>query len=465
MARDGKKITPVIMAGGAGTRLWPISRSRQPKQFLPLLGQNTMFQDTLLRFRDLNAFLSPYILTRRIYKDFVIKQCEELGVRPSMVFLEPEIRNTGIAIAIAAAYSSLDSSSNDLILVTPSDHAVSDLHAYRQAIEEGAVAAQNGNIVTFGITPTYPETGYGYIRLGSRISGQEQSYHVEGFFEKPSFQKALNFIETGKFAWNSGMFMARADTLLKEIEDLSPEIFDAASRILEASHREGVCISPDKKVFASAPNISFDCAVMEKTRNAVVVSTDMGWSDVGSWPSLAQRRQIDAQGNSFEGKIVASEVKNSTIFGARRLIALQGVEDIIVADTDEALLIVNKNSSQGLKTLVDQVLKLSDLSQDKVDTDKSLWGCETVLSERDEYKINHLIILADRKTVRQYNKYRSVNLLILAGIADVLINSKPVVIKVGQSLDVPLGSEYTLSNATDVELHLLEIQFGKISEP
>lgn len=460
MTGEKKKIIPILMAGGSGTRLWPLSRGKMPKQFLPLLGRYTMFQETLLRFQDDSTFLSPYILTHEKHKMLVQEQCAQLRIKPSMILMEPESKSTGIAIAVAATYAYQEACKESIILFAPSDHTIQNVSSYRHALNTGVGAAQNSYIVTFGINPSYPETGYGYIKLGHPLPNQEHAYNVESFFEKPDIEKATEFIKSGDFVWNGGMFMARADSLLTEIEHSSPDLFEAAFKIQSSLRKEGFFFFPDKKAFNAAPNISFDHAVMEKTRKAAVIPVNIGWSDVGSWLSLSKHRKEDEHGNSFEGNVVANKVKNSTVLGKERLIALQGIDNVIIVDTDDALLIANKENAQSLKELINKVADINANLLEENTIEKYPWGHDQVIKQDKGCKIKRLVVLPKMNTPYQSHKYRAEHWFILSGIAEVLIDGETHTVATGQSINIPLGSKYRLKNASDVDLHIIEVQTG-----
>ena len=342
-------IIPVILSGGSGTRLWPLSREFHPKQFLSLVTEKTMIQETVCRLNGLDV-LPPVIVCGEQHSFIIAEQMQKIGIDNPSIILEPVARNTAAAIAAACFYSEkIDS--NAIVIVLPSDHNIEDQKAFQDTIKIAIEEAKKGSLVTLGITPTFAATGYGYIEG----EGKKLVRHIKRFVEKPNIENAEKYLESGKFLWNSGMYIFKASSFLKELKILEKEIFDNTQQSIEKAENDSAFIRLDKTSFEKNPSISIDYAVMEKTSNGKVIPLTAGWSDVGSWSSLLDISKKDSDGNSIKGEVVSIDTKNSFISSKKRLIAVIGLEDVIVVDTEDALLVTTKEKCEKVKEIVDKL--------------------------------------------------------------------------------------------------------------
>ena len=342
-------IIPVILSGGSGTRLWPLSRASYPKQLLPLISDNTMIQETAKRLEGLNVN-APIVVCNEQHRFIIAEQLAQIGIKNPSIILEPVARNTAPAIA-AACIQAKKQDEDSVVVVLPSDHEIKDKKAFQNAVAIAAEEAQKGSMVTFGITPTFAATGYGYIES----EGSENVRKIRRFVEKPDADTAQKYLDSGNFLWNSGMFVFKASSFLDELKIHHGEIFDATSESMEKAVRETDFIRLDKVSFEKNTNISIDYAVMEKTSNGRVVPLDAGWSDVGSWSSLWEVSEKDADGNTVKGEAVTIGTKNSLISSKKRLVAVIGLEDVVIVDTDDALLVTSMEKCEKVKDIVDRL--------------------------------------------------------------------------------------------------------------
>jgi len=344
-------IRPVILSGGSGTRLWPLSRAAYPKQLMPLVGQESLLQETVERVSDPTLFSAPLLICNDEHRFLVAEQLRALGCKPEAIVLEPLARNTAPAVAAAAMMAAPDS----LLLILPSDHYIQDAAAFRSAVRQAAAAAAAGSLVTFGIAPRAPETGYGYIRRGEALADAPGCRKVAAFVEKPDAATAEGYLASGEYLWNGGMFLFRADRFLAELGRLEPVMKAAVEKSVAAATRDLDFIRLDKEAFAEAPAISIDYAVMEKTKDAAVVPVEMGWTDVGSWAALWDVTEKDEDGNALIGDVVSVDVKNCYIRGESRLVTAIGLENIVLIETVDAVLAVSRERAQDLKLVIDKL--------------------------------------------------------------------------------------------------------------
>ncbi|MFW2830171.1 mannose-1-phosphate guanylyltransferase/mannose-6-phosphate isomerase [Sphingomonas sp. ID0503] len=355
---DRRRITPVILSGGSGTRLWPMSRTSTPKQFLSLTAEATMFQLTLERTRDGGRFNAPIVVSNTAHADLISAQLQEAGVTNGTIILEPMARNTAPAIALAALAADAD----DLLLVMPSDHVINDVEAFRAAVERVAPLVEQGWLATFGITPNAPETGYGYIQRGDAI---EPGVHkVTRFVEKPDFTTAQAYLLEGNFSWNGGIFLFTAGAYLEALGTFAPDMLDATRKAIDEAYREGERVYPDAAAFGASPSDSIDYAVMEKAERVAVVPVDMGWSDVGSWDALHALAVRDEHGNVQSGEVHAIDTRNCLIRSDGPMVAAVGISNLIVIATDDAVLIMPRGESQAVKRIIDRLKGVSHATLD-----------------------------------------------------------------------------------------------------
>lgn len=446
-------LVAVVLAGGSGTRLWPLSRTLQPKQFLPLLGSRSMFAETLQRLEPMVDKSNMWVVTGQDlatgagYQDLQGLNC----------LIEPAARNTAPAIGVMAAYLA-DFSADPILLVLPADHVIADVPAFHAAIETAVAAAREGKLVTFGITPTRPETGYGYILA----TGDGPTLPITRFVEKPDAATAAAYVAEGTYYWNSGMFVARASTLLAEMALHAPELF-AGIEDMRRAWRDGA----DWKAvvaesFAALPSISLDYAVMEKSRNAAVVPCAIGWSDVGSWDAVYEALPKDAQGNVLtESTVVVDAANNLVMSQGSRVIATVGVENLCIVDTPDALLVAHRDHCQKVKQAVDVVQKRGGEEHIIHRTAQRPWGSYTVLDGATPgYKVKRIEVLPGGRLSLQSHRHRSEHWVVVQGTATVTNGDNVMQLTPGQNTYIPLGAKHRLENQGDVPVQLIEVQVG-----
>lgn len=454
---------PVILSGGAGTRLWPLSRASKPKQFLPLTSERTLFQETLRRLDGLEGLAVPVVVSNEEHRFFVLEQLDQIGIRQATVLIEPEGRNTAPAIAVAALTVQQEDP-DGLILVLPSDHAIGDPEAFRAAVRRGIPAAEAGWLVAFGIEPTAPETGYGYIRRGGDIAGAPGCQAVLGFLEKPSRDRATALIAAGDCDWNAGIFLMSAAVYLRELAQLQPDMLDACRRaVTEAESDLGfVRLQPD--AFRQAASVSIDYAVMEKTHHAAVVPCRMDWSDLGSFSALwahdATTGGSRAEGPADQGRTYRQDSDNTYLRSSGPLVAALGVQDLAVIATDDAVLVAGKEHLQAVGGLV-RALESAGLTEALThSTVYRPWGSYRCLVSGERFQVKHLIVKPGRKLSLQRHFHRAEHWVITHGTAQVTLNGEAVLLTETQAADIPVGAWHRLENPGLVPLEIIEVQVG-----
>lgn len=446
-------IVPVILSGGSGTRLWPLSRETYPKQFLPLVGDKTMLQSTWLRVAPVSAS-GPIIVANEEHRFVAAEQLQAVGVTPAAILLEPIGRNTAPAIAVAALEATRDGQ-DALLLVLPSDHVIRDETAFRSAIAVAASAAEAGKLVTFGIVPTAPETGYGYIKAASG----EGVRAVESFVEKPDLHTARQYVASGEYFWNSGMFLFKASRYLEELARLQPQMLDACRKAWEQARRDHDFIRLDKPAFEASPSDSIDYAVMEKTREVAVLPLDAGWSDVGSWSALRDVSEQDADGNAHRGDVIQIDCHNSYAYGDR-LIAMIGLDDVIVVETPDAVLVGSADHIQQVKDVVAQV-KAKGLPQAtwhrKV---YRPWGAYDSIDNGQRFQVKRITVKPGATLSLQMHHHRAEHWVVVSGTAEVTRGDEVLLLTENQSTYIPLGVTHRLKNPGKLPLELIEVQSG-----
>lgn len=455
---------PVILSGGSGTRLWPVSRALFPKQLLALTGPRTMLQETVLRVRDGDTFAEPMIICNAEHRFIVADQLREIGVAPSDIILEPEGRNTAPAAALAALRVAR-ADPDGLVLLLASDHVVTKPEILRAAIMTGVAAAERDRVVTFGIRPHRPETGYGHIKIGAAIAGAAGCYDVERFVEKPDFETAKTYVASGEYLWNASLFLFKASLYLDELRRLAPEIEAACRAALDGATQDLDFLRPDPDVFARAPSISIDYAVMEKTDRAAVVPVDPGWSDVGSWTALWEVLDHDRHANAVIGDVATHDVRNALIRAESRQVTAIGVENVIIAETSDAVLVAGMNHAQDVKLAVDK-LKAAGRSEA---TAHALvhrpWGTFEGIDSGPTYQVKRITVAPGAALSLQSHKRRSEHWVVIAGTARVTRGAALDTLKVtelsrNQSIDIPLGWVHRLENPGTEPLIIIEVQSG-----
>jgi len=453
------KIYPVILSGGAGTRLWPLSRAVMPKQLLPLVTDKTMLQETALRVRGWPGVMAPLVVCGNEHRFLVAEQLRDVGITPHAIMLEPAGRNTAPAVAAAAAF--LKAQDPDAVmLVLPADHVIEKNEAFRIAVERAFQLVQNGSLATFGIVPNAPETGYGYIKRGEPLPGCDDCYKLERFVEKPDRNTAEGFVADGGFYWNSGMFMFRADRFLAEIGQHAPQIASAAESAVNDAYRDLDFCRLDEAAFAASPSDSIDYAVMEHTRDGVVVSSDIGWSDVGSWSALADVQAKDANGNVQRGDVYLDNTSNTLVRAESRIVAVVGVKDLVVVETNDAVLVAHKDQVQRVKNIVDH-LKLQSRTEHLHHTRVYRpWGYYEGIDAGDRFQVKRITVKPGEKLSLQMHHHRAEHWIVVSGTARVTCGEKSILLAENESTYIPLGTTHRLENPGKLPLHLIEVQSG-----
>ncbi|MGH8175534.1 MAG: mannose-1-phosphate guanylyltransferase/mannose-6-phosphate isomerase [Steroidobacter sp.] len=455
-------LIPVILSGGSGTRLWPLSRELYPKQLLPLVGKGTMLQETLARVADIKDVAAPIIVCNESHRFLVAEQMLQAGVPPQAILLEPVGRNTAPAIAVAAMAAVADlpngkASSDPLLLILPADHVIRDLAAFQNAVATARQAAEQGKLVTFGVVPTKPETGYGYIR---RAEGAGPAFPIAQFVEKPDRQTAQKYVESKEYFWNSGMFLFRASVLLDEMRSLAPDIYDACAHAFTAAKRDLDFTRLPGKEFSASPSDSFDYAVMEKTRHGAVVSLDAGWSDVGSWSALHEAIPGDKDGNVCTGDVLTSDSHGCYLQSTSRLVAVVGLEDHVVVETKDAVLVAPKSRVQDVKDLVNQLKKQG---RNETSLHREVfrpWGSYDSIDSGERFQVKRLTVKPGACMSLQLHHHRAEHWIVVAGTARITRGDDTFLLEENQSTYIPLGTRHRIENPGKIPLHMIEVQSG-----
>jgi mannose-1-phosphate guanylyltransferase/mannose-6-phosphate isomerase len=454
-AASAQRIVPLVMCGGAGTRLWPSSREGRPKQFLPLLGSRSTFQETMLRVSDPAVFGRPIVITNTQYRFIVQEQLAEIGIEAD-ILLEPMRRDSGPAIAAGAAFG-MKRDGKPVLVALAADHVVTDKDAFVAACREAAAAALKGRIVTFGIKPDRPATEYGYISPGEKLGSEV--FAVTRFVEKPDEAKAKEYIAQG-YLWNSGNFVFAAKDLLAEYSAHDAATVAAAKRAIEAAGVDLGFVIIDPDAFGQAKATSIDYAVMEKTKRAAVIPARYGWSDVGSWHAVWELSPHDAQGNSKQGNAVFVDTKNSFATSEKPLVALFGVQDLVVVAAEDAVLIADRKNTAEMKRLVQTLKEVSPaVTQDHIRVHRP-WGNYQSLDSGDRYQVKRIVVKKGGRLSLQYHNHRAEHWIVVRGTARVTIGDQVTTLHENQSIYIPLGSPHRLENPGKIDLELIEVQTG-----
>ncbi|KUJ82444.1 mannose-1-phosphate guanylyltransferase/mannose-6-phosphate isomerase [Microbulbifer flavimaris] len=449
-------ILPVIMAGGSGSRLWPLSRQLFPKQFLPLTGESTMLQETCARLEGLEH-QPPLLICGDDHRFTVAEQLREAKQGHSGIVLEPAGRNTAPAVALAALRATVGSESDPLLLVLAADHVIRDVAAFQDAVNKAIPHAEQGKLVTFGIVPTGPETGYGYIR---RNADGDTAFAVEEFVEKPDLATAEKYVASGDFYWNSGMFLFRASRYLEELKAHRPDMLAACEKAMSGAAVDIDFVRPAAESFLACPDDSIDYAVMEKTRDAVVVPMDCGWSDVGSWSALWEVSDKDDNGNTTRGDVILQDSKGCYVQSDSKLIATVGLEDVVVVESDDAILVAAKDRVQDIKKVVNQ-LKAENRSEAQVHRKVYRpWGFYDSVDAGDRFQVKRIVVKPGAKLSLQMHHHRAEHWIVVSGTAMVTNGDKEMLVTENQSTYIPLGVTHRLENPGSIPLELIEVQSG-----
>lgn len=452
-------IHPVILSGGSGTRLWPMSRAQYPKQLLPLLSERTMLQEAGLRVADRTQFAAPLVISNDEHRFIVAEQLRLAEVAPAAIILEPVGRNTAPACAVAALTLAA-TSPEALMLVMPSDHTITDAPAFKAAVARAAAAAATGRLVTFGIAASRPETGYGYIKRGKKLTGAADAFEVAAFVEKPDRAHAESYVADGAYSWNSGIFLFPVKLLLAELERLQPAMLAACRNALAKAKRDLDFLRLDRDAFAAAPSNSIDYALMEHTAHAAVVPVEMGWSDVGTWDALWLIGTQDSAGNVTAGDVVAEDTRNSYLRAEAGLLAVLGVEDLVVVATSDAVMVARRDRAQDIKQLVA-----------KLDRDKRPellahplvhrpWGTYRSIHNGERVQVKHIMVKPGGVLSLQLHHHRAEHWVVVTGTAKVTKGNEELVLHENESTFIPMGTRHRLANPGKIPLHLIEVQSG-----
>lgn len=448
-------LVPIILAGGVGSRLWPLSRSLYPKQFLPLASNATMLQETLSRLDGLGV-KSTVTICNEEHRFMVAEQLRSIGDIGTII-LEPVGRNTAPAIALAANTVMNSEESDPLLLVLAADHVIQDQSEFVETVKKAVPLALEGKLVTFGIVPQSAHTGYGYIKRGDAVSS---GFTVDKFIEKPDLEIAQSYIDSGEYYWNSGMFLFRASTYLAELGQFRPDIALACKKSLEGVSNDLDFVRVNKEAFFACPDDSVDYAVMEKTMDAVVVPLDAGWNDIGSWSALWEVSDKDHDGNAVTGDAILHDSQNCLIKGDDRLIAAVGLDDIVIVDTKDALLVAHKDHVQHVKSIVDE-LKNKERNEFKIHRDVYRpWGKYDLIDTGDRYLVKRITVNPGNKITTQMHHHRAEHWIVVSGTAQVTNGDKKSLVTENESIYIPIGSVHALENPGKVPLELVEIQSG-----
>ncbi len=452
-------IYPVVLSGGSGTRLWPMSRTLYPKQLLRLLGDDSLLQQTLRRVADRDRFAPPLLVANEEHRFIIAEQLREIGAPARALLLEPVGRNTAPA-ACVAALALAESDPDALMLLLPSDHMIADEAAFAAATSRAAAAARGGALVTFGITPERPETGYGYIRRGPALDAVEGVFRVAEFVEKPGLDVARSFVASGEHFWNGGIFLFPAALYLDELGRIRPDIVAACSRALDEASRDADFIRLGKEAFHACPADSIDYALMEHTTRAAVVPVGMGWSDVGSWDALWELSDRDAAGNAITGNVVAENTRNCYLRSDAGLVAATGIEDLVVVATADALMLAPRGRTQEVRGLVARLAAEGRDEAEALPTVHRPWGTYRALHNGHRVQVKHITVKPGGKLSLQMHHHRAEHWIVVQGTARVRRGDEEIMLTEDQSTYIPLGTLHRLENPGKIPLHLIEVQSG-----
>ena len=451
-------LLPVVMSGGSGTRLWPLSRKLYPKQFLPLVNNDTMFQNTVSRVQGISGILPPIVICNEEHRFIVAEQLRSMDSKSSGILLEPIGKNTAPAVAVAALHA-ISKGEDPILLVLAADHDIKKPEVFQQVVEAAIPAAEDGKLITFGIVPTAPETGYGYIK--STGSDQHDFRIVEEFVEKPDYDTAVRYVDSGLYHWNSGMFMFKASRYIEELKKFHPTMLE----VCELSYKDAEpdledFIRLNKEHFGLCPEDSIDYAVMEKTSDAVVCTLDAQWSDVGSWSALWEVGSKDEGGNVLHGDVLLESTKNSYVYAGSKLVATVGMENVVVVDTDDAVLVANKDEVQDVKAIVHQ-LKRENRKESSLHREVYRpWGSYDSIDMGSRFQVKRITVKPGAKLSSQMHHHRAEHWIVVSGSALVTVGEEQKLLTENQSTYIPIGEVHRLENPGVIPLEMIEVQSG-----
>jgi len=454
-------IQPVILCGGSGTRLWPLSRQAYPKQFIQLHGKATMLQDCISRQSGLDATDAIFVCNEE-HRFLTAEQIRSNGFKHAGIILEPIAKNTAPAIALAALHG-VAQGVDPILLVLPADHVIKNTDSYRSSIEKAISQAEKGALLTFGIVPSKPEIGYGYIRMGEKANDDE-IYQVEAFVEKPDTSTAEKYLKSGNYLWNSGIFMFRAGRYLEELEKFRPDILVACNKAMAGCKNDLDFIRVDQQAFAACPAESIDYAIMEKTEKAMVVKMESSWSDIGSWQALWEINDKDIDGNSLKGDVMVHNTHNSLVMAESRLVAVQGMDNAVVIETRDAVLVTSTDQAQEIKNLVG---RLESMKRPEIKYHREVyrpWGKYDRMDAGDRFQVKRITVNPGAKLSVQMHHHRAEHWVVVSGSAKVRIGEKIILLTENQSAYIPLGETHSLENPGKIPLNIIEVQTGAYLE-
>jgi len=454
-------LVPVILCGGTGTRLWPLSRASYPKQYWPLAGtgEDTLLQQTQQRLAGLPGLGAPLLICNEDHRFIVAEQLRQIGVEPQAILLEPVGRNTAPAVTVAALQATAHGE-DPLLLVLAADHVIRDAATFRAAVAAGVPAAEAGQLVTFGIVPTAPETGYGYIEAAQSLLGANEPLPIARFVEKPDRATAEQFLATGRFTWNSGMFLFKASAILAELERLAPEVVSACRSALEHDSADLDFLRLEREAFASCPSVALDVAVMERTDRGAVLPLEAGWSDVGSWSALWETADQDSDGNVLRGRVISEGSSNCYLRSEHRLVVGLGVEDLVVVETDDVVLVAHRDRAQEVKAIVGRLEREGAPESKAHRKIYRPWGSYDGVTEGERWQVKRIVVNPGASLSLQMHHHRAEHWIVVQGTAVVEKDGNSELVGENQSTYIPLGCRHRLSNPGKIPVEMIEVQSG-----
>ena len=452
-----RELIPVLLCGGSGTRLWPLSRTHYPKQFIPLVGETSLLAQTLERVSGVSSGAAPLVVcneNHRFMTAGVLEQCQQTA---SAILLEPEGRNTAPAIAVAAL-EALAIGDDPVLLVLAADHVITDVAAFERSVLLAESAAMRDQLVTFGIAPSRPETGYGYIRAGEVV--EDGIFEVASFVEKPSLETATDYVESGEYYWNSGMFLFRARRYLDELEAVRPKMMVAARAAHAKAVRDGVFVHLDGEAFGNCPNESVDYAVMEEAKQTAMVTLHAGWSDIGSWSALHEATALDEQGNAVRGDVMLMDTENSYVYADHGLVTTVGIKGLVVVSTPDAVLVASRDRVQDVRKLVQRLSDEERTEQAHHTKVYRPWGHYEAIDQGDGYQVKRLVVDAGKRISLQRHQHRSEHWVVVRGSARVTLETTTFDLATNESTYIAAGAIHRLENAGFQPLEVIEVQTG-----